>query len=66
MARKTAEELVKNLPGAFSRRQQLLITLCRRANLATYPFPTTSKFDADEIGRRIVAVANKIIEETEQ
>lgn len=62
--RKTAKELCTSYPGAFSRRQELLVALCQGTDLAAVG--PNGGFGATVVGCRIIDCANKIIEETEQ
>lgn len=62
--KRTAEELVNTYPGASDRRQQILLALCQG-----FFGPANAVFnnrDAKGAGKRLVLVANTIIEETEQ
>ena len=60
MTKKTAEELVRTYPGVFERRREIILALCQcRVDL------TLADNDPDFYARFIVAVANRIIEETE-
>ena len=55
---KTAKELVKTRPGVWDRRMAIILALCTNA--------LTSPLNSDDNADYILAVANKIIEETEQ
>lgn len=55
---KTAEQLVREHPGAFERRRQIILALCQSA--------LHSPLNSKETASYIVALANRIIEETEQ
>ena len=63
MTKKTAEELVRTCPGAFERRREIILALCRGGRIKALPHYTNT--DPKTYGQFIAAVANKIIEETE-
>lgn len=60
MKRRSAQELVKHYPGVVTRRREIILALCRNCNL------TGDNWQTYTIGKRIVELANTIIEETEQ
>lgn len=54
---KSADEIIKCMPGAYIRRKEIIIALCQ-----TGPWPN----DAGATAKWIVETANAIIERTEQ
>lgn len=62
MIRKSAKEIIRTSPGAFQRRNQYLLSLCRGAGVCNW----RESDNATRLGKHIVHVANTIIEETEQ
>ena len=58
---KSAKELVRTHPGAFARRQEIILALCQRGVQ-----PILHDYSPAQCGEFIVMIANRIIEETEQ